>query len=276
MKERFQPADPPGRQQPESLRRLEEAVASIHDSESFRRWLDVSSRFHTYSLSNQLLIALQRPDATQVAGFTAWRKLGRFVRKGEKGIAIVVPHVRNVQDDNENGDRVARRVTNFGTGYVFDVSQTDGEPLPELHVPVLEGDAGEQLFEGLSAYAAREGVRVSVLPPAQLQRDVMGFYVPGTKEIVLGDHSQVQKTKTLAHELGHHVARVDDRAENECLAEGIAYVVCSHFGLDTGERSFPYVAGWAREPSVLKGVLSTIHSASATIIDGVERSALDL
>ncbi|MCA9643799.1 MAG: hypothetical protein KC492_24065, partial [Myxococcales bacterium] len=77
--------------QPEILQRLEDAVAAIHDSESFRRWLDVSSRFHHYSLSNQLLITMQRPDATRVAGFHAWRKLGRQVRKGEKGIAIMVP-----------------------------------------------------------------------------------------------------------------------------------------------------------------------------------------
>jgi len=100
----------------------------------------------------------------------------------------------------------------------------------------------------------------------------MGYYESQSKAIVVGAHSQSQKTKTLAHELGHHIARIDDRAANECIAEGIAYVVCAHFGLDTGERSFPYVAGWAREPEVLKGVLGTIQSASASIINGVEAS----
>lgn len=270
MKERTPPDALPARQQPESLRRLEDAVTAIQDSESFRRWLDVSSRFHTYSLGNQLLIAFQKPDATHVAGFNAWRKLNRFVRKGEKGIAIVVPHVRTVT--NERGEE-ERRLSGYGTGYVFDVSQTEGEPLPEHHVPVLEGEAGAQLFDGLSSYAASEGVSVSTLPPDVMPRDVMGFYEPGTKRIVLSDQGQLQKTKTLAHELGHHVARVDDRAENECLAEGIAYVVCSHFGVDTGERSFPYVAGWAKDTSVLRSVLSTIQEASATIIDGVERSS---
>lgn len=256
--------------QTEALRRLEDAVASIQDSESFRRWLLVSARFHNYSLGNQLLIAMQRPEATQVAGFHAWRKLGRFVRKGEKGIAIVVPRTRTVVTD-EGGEE--RRVTGFGTGFVFDVSQTEGEPLPELHVPTLEGDAGAELWDGLREFASRENVSVDVVDPVHLPDKVMGFYRPATKRIVVGAYGQLQRTKTLAHELGHHVARVDDRAENECIAEGIAYVVCAHFGIDTGERSFPYVAGWAQDQAKLKGVLGVIQSASATLIDGVRFGA---
>lgn len=254
------------RQQPEILQRLEDAVAAIQDSESFRRWLDVSSRFHHYSLGNQLLIAMQRPDATQVAGFQAWQKLGRQVRKGERGIEIMVPHVRTVR--TEDGEE-ERRVTSFGKGYLFDISQTDGEPLPTFEVPTLEGEAGGELWDGLLAFAGREGVSVAVPEPEQLPPETMGYYVPATKRIVVGAYSQRQRTKTLAHELGHHLARVDDRAENECIAEGIAYVVCAHFGLDTGERSFPYVASWAKDTAVLKNVLTTIQSASATLIDGV-------
>jgi N-terminal domain of anti-restriction factor ArdC len=256
----------PRQPQPEILQRFESAVAAIHDSESFRRWLDVSSRFHTYSLGNQLLIAMQRPDATRVAGFHAWRKLGRHVRKGEKGIAIMVPHVRTSTDDDGTE---ARRVSSFGTGYVFDVSQTEGEPLPEFEVPVLEGDDGGQLWDGLRGFAATQGVAITVVPPSLLPEAAMGHYTPATQHIVVAEHSQRQMTKTLAHELGHHIALVDDRAENECIAEGIAYVVCAHFGLDTGERSFPYVAGWAKDTAVLKGVLQTIQSASAILIDGV-------
>lgn len=249
-----------------ALRRLEDAVAEIHDSESFRRWLDISSRFHSYSLGNQLLIAMQKPDATYVAGFHAWRKLGRYVRKGETGIRIMVPHARKVV--TEDGEE-ERRVYGFGTGVVFDVTQTEGEPLPEHVVPTLEGDAGSELWDGLHDYALREGVSVSVVEPEELPEETMGYYEPARRAIVVGAYSQRQRTKTLAHELGHHVARVDDRASNECIAEGIAYIVCAHFGIDTGERSFPYVAGWAQEPEVLKGVLATIQGASATIIDGV-------
>ena len=257
-----------GDPQPQSdiLQRFEEAVGAIHDSESFRRWLDISSRFHHYSLGNQLLIAMQRPDATYVAGFHAWLKLGRHVNKGEKGIAIMVPHVRKVEQDDGTEER---RVSSFGTGHVFDLSQTDGEPLPMVEVPTLEGDAGGELWEGLSRFAERAGVRVLTVPLEQLPRETMGYYVQSRQEIVVGQHSQRQMTKTLAHELGHHIARVDDRAENECIAEGIAYIVCAHFGIDTGERSFPYVAGWAKDKAVLKNVLGTIQTASAALIDGV-------
>lgn len=255
------------RPQPDILQRFEEAVAAIQDSDSFRRWLDVSSRFHEYSLGNQLLIAMQRPDATYVAGFHAWLKLGRHVLRGEKGIKILVPHVRRVADDDGNEER---RVTGFGTGYVFDVSQTDGEPLPRHDVPTLEGEAGQELWDGLGRFAVREGVTVRIVAPQDLPTETMGYYQPATKEIVVGAYSQRQRTKTLAHELGHHIARVDDRAENECIAEGIAYIVCAHFGIDTGERSFPYVAGWAKDKAVLKKVLSTIQAASATLIEGVE------
>ena len=254
------------RQQPEILKRLEDAVGAIQDSEGFRRWLDVSSRFHHYSLGNQLLIAFQRPDATHVAGFHSWLKLGRHVLKGEKGIAIMVPHVRKVR--NEEDDE-KRQVTGFGTGYVFDVSQTEGEPLPELDVPILEGDEGRDLWDGLSRFATSENVSISVAPAEELPPDTMGYYSLSEKRIVVADYSQRQKTKTLAHELGHHVARLDTRAENECVAEGIAYSVCAHFGIDTGERSFPYVAGWAKDRAMLQSVLSTIHQASSAIIDGI-------
>jgi antirestriction protein ArdC len=257
-----------GDPQPQSdiLQRFEEAVGAIQDGESFRRWLDISSRFHHYSLGNQLLIAMQRPDATYVAGFHAWLKLGRHVNKGEKGIAIMVPHVRKMEQDDGTEER---RVTSFGTGHVFDLSQTDGEPLPAVEVPTLEGEAGGELWEGLSRFAERAGVKVLTVTLERLPRQTLGYYVQSRQEIVVGQHSQRQMTKTLAHELGHHVARVDDRAENECIAEGIAYVVCAHFGIDTGERSFPYVAGWAKDRAVLKNVLGTIQTASAALIDGV-------
>lgn len=257
---------PESQPQSDLLQRLEGAVSAIQDSDSFRRWLDISARFHNYSLGNQLLIAMQRPDATYVAGFHAWLKLGRHVLKGEKGIKIMVPLATKVTNDEGEEER---RIVGFGTGHVFDVSQTDGEPLPTLEVPTLEGEAGAELWDGLSRFAERDGVKVRVVQPGELPPQTMGYYDPRTKEIVIGAYDQRQRTKTLAHELGHHVAHFDDRAENECVAEGIAYVVCAHFGIDTGERSFPYVASWARERDVLKSVLGTIQAASNTLIEGV-------
>src|SRR5438309_8935659 len=121
--------------QSDILQRFEQAVGAIQDSESFRRWLDISARFHRYSLGNQLLIALQRPDATYVAGYNAWLKLGRHVKRGEKGIAILAPHRRKVTTDAGEEEQ---RVTGFGTGHVFALEQTDGEPLPRVDVPTLE------------------------------------------------------------------------------------------------------------------------------------------
>lgn len=178
----------------------------------------------------------------------------------------MVPLSRTVTNDEGEDER---RVVGFGVGHVFDVSQTDGEPLPQVEVPTLEGEAGVELWDGLSDFAASQGVTVTLVEPGELPPSVMGYYEARTQSIVVGAHSQRQRTKTLAHELGHHVARVDDRAENECIAEGIAYVVCGHFGIDTGERSFPYVATWAQDKAVLKDVLRTIRAASSTLIEGI-------
>lgn len=208
MRERLSRPD----QQPQSdiLQRFEQAVGAIQDSESFRRWLDISARFHKYSLGNQLLIALQKPEATYVAGYHAWLKMGRYVKKGERGIAIMVPHVRKVE--TEQGEE-EKRITSFGTGRVFDLSQTDGEPLPMLDVPTLEGEAGGELWGRLSQVAKQEGCTVEVKPAEHFTGETMGYYLPATKAIVVRDSFQRQKTKTLAHELGHAVARVDDRGE---------------------------------------------------------------
>src|SRR5205823_2074969 len=143
------------------------------------------------------------------------------------------------------------------------------EPLPTLDVPTLEGEAGAELWDSLSQVAKQEGCTVEVKPPEHFTGETMGYYQLQSKRIVVRESFQRQKTKTLAHELGHHVAQVDSRAENECIAEGIAYIVCARFGIDTGERSFPYVAGWSRDKAVLKNVLGTIQTASAYLIDGV-------
>lgn len=269
-----QPADTAAERfpsQPDALARLEAAIGEIHDSETFRRYLEVQARFHRYSWGNTLLILLQRPDATQVAGFHAWRKLGRFVKKGEKGIAIVVPHVRRKQANS--GEDEKERVTGFGTGYVFDVSQTDGEPLPAVEVPVLDGEDGQELYDRLADLAAAEGVSLVRRPAEAMPAGVMGYYTPSERSIVVAEASPLQMTKTLAHELGHHYTGLTDasRSEHETIAESVAYVVCAHHGLDTGARSFPYVATWSRDPVVFKQALATIQRVSAELIDRLDQ-----
>ena len=143
----------PPKVKPEILNRLEQAVGQIYDSETFRRYLDVQARFHNYSWGNAALILAQMPDATRVAGYNTWLKLHRYVRRGEKAIKIIVPmHRKNKREDKEAEEEEVDRLF-FGTGNVFDVSQTEGEPLPEVEVPVLDGAEGGQLYAGLEQLA---------------------------------------------------------------------------------------------------------------------------
>jgi len=251
--------------------RLEVAVEHIQDSDTFRDYLLMQSRFHSYSYKNTLLIMAQRPDATRVARFDNWKAMGRSVKKGEKAIKVFYPMLRKQRNQDGKEEEV---LTGFGIGNTFDVSQTDGKPLPDVHIPVLEGDEGGVLFGKLEGLARQQGVRVNHLPPPAPGEHTMGSYDPLTRTIDLHAASQLQVTKTLAHELAHHFAghKPDQQRqpEQETVAEASAYVVCSHFGLDTGARSFPYVAVWAKEKQVLKDALGTIQKISSQMIRGLE------
>lgn len=255
------------------LQRLESAVGQIHDSESFRRYLDAQARFPTYSFRNALLIAQQRPDATRVAGYNAWARLGRQVRRGEQGIAILVPHVRRTKTADDEDER---RLLGFGIGHVFDVRQTTGNELPQIAVPELTGDEGLVLYQQLLALAGTEGVHVRRQHRDELPHGIMGFYQPSTREIFVRAAAQRQMTKTLAHELAHHVhltyygEESSARAERETVAESVAYVVAAHVGLDTGERSFPYIALWAQDRHRFQAQLGTIQRVAGRIIAEIE------
>ncbi|TAK30919.1 MAG: hypothetical protein EPO21_18435 [Chloroflexota bacterium] len=272
----FSDSSPKGK--PDVLSRLEQAVGEIHDSETFRRYLDVQSRFHHYSWGNVALILTQQPDATLVAGYNTWLRLHRYVRKGEQGIRIIVP-MRRKQDPDTPDEEV--RVF-FGTGVVFDISQTEGEELPGIEVPELHGDfhEGIELYDSLIAFANHSGASVRVATE-DLKAGTMGYYLPHQKSIVLRPAEPLQMVKTLAHEVAHHELAYnfpDDnnlastKGEKESIAESVAYVVCAHFGLDTGVRSFPYIALWSRDTAVLRHVLGTVQKVSARIIDGVKAS----
>jgi hypothetical protein len=255
----------------EVFHKLEEGVASIQDSESFAQFLSVQAKFHHYSPYNVALILAQRPDATHVASFRKWEQdFHRRVKKGEKAIRILAP---TFGKDEETGEQVLK---SFIPVPVFDISSTEGKPLPEPEVPLLlEGSEGGSIFEALMDYAESERVHVR-MPRARLElAGANGDYNPRSREIRIAPNPMKQMAKTLAHELSHHVhitqigAEAEDRGERETVAEGSAYVVMAHFGIDSGQYTFPYVAGWSKNRERLMNQLKVIHQVSERIINAL-------
>ena len=277
----------------ELLKRLEDGVSEIQGSEQWRRLLKAQAKFHGYSFGNLCLIMSQTGGrATRVCGFNSWIALGRSVKKGEHGIAILAPVFPRKGEERHDLDpgRALSQASgkddkrgapvHFRVAYVFDISQTQGKPLPEHPAHDLTGNSHEAklLLERLVLAAEQEGLRVKYEDPANLH-GARGYYQRGTKTIVLAKGlAAVQTAKTLCHELAHHhcehgMPGADrDRSLEEAEAEGTAFVVCEHFGIDTSGYTFGYVAGWSREegPKIVKLVGETIQKASRAIIDRVE------
>jgi antirestriction protein ArdC len=266
----------------ELLATLADGVADLTNSTAWRAWLDVQRRFHRYSWGNTLLIAAQRPDATRVAGFHAWLRLSRHVRKGEHGIAIlapVVPRLRVV--DGESGDErwVAGRPHAFRVAHVFDVSQTDGEELAAPPVTRLEGSDPKGWYTQLRHVAHGLGFTVE---EDYLPDGVNGDCNHALRRIRIEvRNGQRQQVKTLAHELGHAILHADraglcrERAELE--AESIAYIVCAGLGIDTSEYSFGYLAVWAGGGEQARRAIAEsaqrIQTAAHRVLDAVTPGA---
>ncbi len=280
----------------QTMERLEEGVRDVFTSGRYAEYLSVMSRFHDYSLNNCLLIAMQRPDATLVAGYRAWQdKFDRQVRKGEHGIRILCPIVVRARpsedvpgEDAEPGDEPVpvRRIAGFRMATVFDVSQTEGKDLPTLSVDELKGDV-----EGFEAVMDAIG-KASRYPIVYEDIDggAKGYFSRAEpKRIAIQQGmSQAQTLKTAVHELAHSVMHdaepgekgpsLPDRGTREVQAESVAYVVSSWLGLDTSDYSFGYVASWSsgRDVSELRASLDEIRSASHGIIDVIERETSKL
>ncbi len=263
----------------EVLKQLKDGVEGIQDSYQFRLFLTTMSKFHDYSIGNQILIMLQKPDATHVAGFNTWKDLGRWVSKGEKGIAILAPVMprkqkpeERAQEEAETETEIEPRPVFFKVVYVFDVSQTEGKPLPEFDVPVLTGEANEELFADLLAHMKRRGVGVDFDSRPHMDPGIKGFY-SHTGIWVRPEEPGAQQLKTLLHEIAHYYSEGVfhiPRQDAETIAESAAFVVGTHFGFDTGVRSFPYVALWAKDKKVLENNLGAIRRVSTTIIEALE------
>ena len=273
----------------EVLKRLKEGVDGIQQSDNFRGFLLTMAKFHDYSIGNLILIMLQKPNATRVAGFGTWRDLGRWVKKGEKGIAILAPCMppkgakatppeeseAEEGETKEERERGGMRPLYFKVVHVFDVSQTEGEPLPEFEVPALTGEANEGLFSKVMSLVKEEGVEVSFEPRPDQDPDIKGMYY-GKTIWVKPDESCAQQLKTLLHEVAHYYSEgvfQIPRRDAETIAESVAFTIGAHFGFDTGTRSFPYVALWSEDKKVLEANLAAIRKVSAKIIDGLEQTA---
>ena len=286
--------------------RLEQGITELFESERYREYLRVMSKFHNYSFRNTVLIAMQKPDASLVAGFSAWKNnFGRNVMKGQKGIKIIAPSPYKVKQEMKKIDphtqqpiigKDGKPVTEekeitipaYKVVSVFDVSQTEGKELPDIAVDELTGDV-ERYRDFFAALEKTSPVPIGF---EQIPGSSHGYYHLEDKRIAIQEGmSELQTLKTAIHEIAHaKLHDIDlnapeneqqprvDRRTREVEAESVAYTVCQHYGLDTSDYSFGYVAGWSsgRELSELKSSLETIRSAAAEIINSIDETLAEL
>jgi len=268
----------------EARERLAEAIEQLADSETFAAWLRARAAFHDYSFGNVCLIVSQCPDASRVAGYRTWQKLGRQVRKGEHGIRILAPRRVKVAQGDEHAEKAdGYRVVGFRCVSVFDIAQTDGEPLPELDYRPLEGDAPTDMADLLAKVAANAGLRVEYRTP-----EIAGAhgYLRSSESLIVvdPDQSAAMQAKVLAHELGHFfdpwlAAHPDaysaHRGDCEAVAESVAYVVAARYGMDAGPSAVGYVAAWTEgDADRVRDLAERIDAAAAAILGrkGSDRS----
>lgn len=265
----------------EALERLSNGIAQLTSSPAWSTWLRMQARFHQYSFSNSLLILLQRSSATRVAGFQTWRRLGRVVRRGELAIWILAPVTRRVaaESDAESSETTKRVVVTFRPVPVFDLDQTEGEPLPEV-CSRLTGDDPMGVYAGLVTVAESIGFTVE---DHVFDGETNGDWSQSLRRIrVEVNLAPAHPVKTLVHELGHALLHVDiaNRALKELEAESIAYVVCHAIGIESDDWSFGYVADWAgggdQAIAAIKTAGARIQQTAEQILLGLDVAELHL
>jgi hypothetical protein len=260
------------------LASLSDGVAELATSEKWTQYLDIQSRFHTYSPNNVMLIMLQNPYATRVAGYRAWQALDHQVMAKEQALRIFAP-MKYKRDDALEGER-ASEIRGFKLVPVFDISQTEGPELADV-VNKLSGLAPEGVFATLTEFARNIGFRVEL--PETLESGANGDTTHSLGRIrVVASNSEAQQVKTLAHEIGHAllhdpevpVTKELTRGLMELEAESTAYVICAALGMDAGDYSFGYVAGWAGgAPEAVQGIkasTSRIQRATSAVLKTFE------
>lgn len=262
----------------EALQTLTEGIARLASSDRWAEWLAVQSRFHRYSFGNTLLIFMQRPDATRVAGFRAWQGMGRQVAKGEKAIWILAPVTRKAADVETEArpdvpDDKRRVLVAFKPACVFDISQTYGEELPSP-CSRLDGDDPQGHYDHLVGVAQSLGFSVV---DHEFSGGTNGDCSHTEHRIrIESRNSPLQRVKTLAHEIAHALLheKYDNRALAELEAESTAFVICQSLGLDSSDYSFGYVANWAGGgDEAIVGIRASgerIQKAAATVLQALE------
>ena len=284
--------------------KLEAGLKELFESEKYKSYLSTMSKFHNYSFNNTLLIAMQKPEATLVAGYQAWQKnFERHVNKGEKAIRILGPAPYKIKEERDKLDPVTGEmmfdengmpqkeetevtIPAFRAVSVFDVSQTDGKPIPELEVNELLStvEGYEDFVQAL--------MNISPVPIAfeDIPGDSKGYFSTAEKRIAVQENmSESQTLKTMVHEVAHSMLHdkevnqsmdipVKDRNTKEVEAESVAFTVCQHFGIDTSDYSFGYIAGWSsgRNMKELKSSLDTIRKTASELITGIEGAMQEL
>ena len=289
----------------EITEKLEQGIKELFESEKYKTYLNTMSKFHNYSFNNTMLIAMQKPDATLVAGFKAWQKnFDRYVKKGEKGIRILAPAPYKIKEEQEkldpvtgeimldkNGmpitEEVEIKIPAFRVVPVFDVSQTDGKEMPDIGVNELSGSV-EDYEDFMQALTEVSPVPITY---EDIDGDAKGYFHTTDHRIAIQEGmSQSQTVKTAIHEVAHAKlhdwernqdidAVLDkDRNTKEVEAESVAYTVCQHFGIDTSDYSFGYIAGWSsdRDMKELKSSLDTIRKTASELITGIEDRLAEL
>lgn len=277
--------------------KLEQGLQDLFNSDSYCNYLSTMSKFHNYSFNNTLLIAMQKPDATLVAGYKAWQKnFERHVNRGEKAIRILAPTPYKIKEERDKIDPVTQEllldkdgnpqkeeveitIPAFRAVSVFDVAQTDGKPIPELAAKELLSDV-EGYQDMIRAVEAISPVPIEL---EEIAGDSKGYYDREAKRIAVQENmSESQTLKTMIHEVAHsklHSKEVEqdeqmkkDRNTKEVEAESIAYTVCQHFGVDSSDYSFGYIAGWSsgRDTKELRASMDTIRKTASELITGIE------
>ena len=289
----------------EITEKLEQGIKELFESEKYKTYLNTMSKFHNYSFNNTMLIAMQKPDATLVAGFKAWQKnFDRHVKKGEKGIRILAPAPYKIKEEQEklnlvtgeimldkNGmpitEEVEIKIPAFRVVPVFDVSQTDGKELTDIGVNELSGSV-EDYEDFMQALTEVSPVPITY---EDIDGDAKGYFHTTDHRIAIQEGmSQSQTVKTAIHEVAH--AKLHDREQNQDIdkvldkdrntkeveAESVAYTVCQHFDIDTSDYSFGYIAGWSsdRDMKELKSSLDTIRKTASELITGIEDRLAEL